>query len=64
MPIPSVDFLNLRLGIEHERWRTTAFVRNLTNERQVDFAPFTFGNAMSVGQSRPRTYGIEVAATF
>lgn len=62
--IPGVDFVNLRVGVEHERWRTTLFARNLTDERQVDFAPFAFGNALAVGQNRPRTYGVEIAVTF
>jgi iron complex outermembrane receptor protein len=63
-PIPGTDFVNLRIGVERDRWRATAFVRNLADERQVDFAPAVLGNGLAIGQSRPRSYGVEFATTF
>jgi iron complex outermembrane receptor protein len=51
------------ISLEHGQWRATAFVRNLTNVRYIDFgSTFTFGPELYY--SRPRTYGLELSFRY
>ncbi len=69
--IPSYNLLNLRAGIETEKWYVHLFVRNATDEvATLVFGPDFFGPGFGVPESaqlyrnRPRTVGIEAALRF
>ena len=57
--------LDLRAGVETDRWNLTAFIRNATDERDaIDIGGFSAGEPISVVPLRPRTFGVTVGLTF
>ncbi|NIB40695.1 TonB-dependent receptor [Pseudomaricurvus alkylphenolicus] len=60
--IDSKEYVNLRVGVEHESWTITAFGKNLLDTRQAnDFSQLGgFVRAMN----KPRSYGVEFAYRF
>ena len=59
----SYSLLNLRLGVQNERWSTALFVDNLTDER----AQMLIDNsavAQRITRNRPRTVGVNVRFNF
>ena len=63
--VPAKNFVNLRAGVQSDHYDIAAFVRNATNERQAAIAGtpnFTGGYIRD--QNEPRSYGIEVRASF
>lgn len=64
-----LTLLNLRAGVDFDRWSVVGFVNNATDE---DYDTFCFigrfiGNAMGINacqRGRPRMYGVEVSARF
>jgi iron complex outermembrane receptor protein len=62
--VPSKTFLNLRAAIENERYQVAAFVRNATDERQATLAGALLPGGYVRYQNSPRSYGIELRASF
>lgn len=63
--IPGYETLDLRAGVQTDRWSLTAFIRNATDERDaVSLGGFTPGSPISVAPLRPRTFGITLGANF
>jgi outer membrane receptor protein involved in Fe transport len=61
--------VDLRLGLENDRWSVTAYVKNLTNKAGVTNitggpAGGEFNNDFDLGITRPRTIGVTVGARF
>lgn len=64
---PPTDFVNLRAGVQSERWSFVAFCRNLTDEKTATiFTPYSSGGGTGHGRFRnqPRHYGVEISARF
>jgi len=63
--IPGYEAIDLRAGVELERFTVTAFVRNLTDSGGLtSLAAFTPGLPISVAAIRPRTFGVTLGANF
>jgi outer membrane receptor protein involved in Fe transport len=67
--LPAYASIDLRAGMESERWLAELFVRNLTNKRGITSVltldPGNYPNdAGAVGITRPRTIGLTVGARF
>ena len=63
--IPGYEAIDLRAGVELERFTVTAFVRNLTDSGGLtSLGAFTPGLAISASAIRPRTFGVTVGANF
>jgi outer membrane receptor protein involved in Fe transport len=63
--IPGYEAIDLRAGVELERFTVTAFVRNLTDSGGLtSLAAFTPGLPISVAAIRPRTFGMTLGANF
>ena len=63
----SYNLVNLRAGIETERWVFELYGRNLTNEyagNSVGGASLLPNGAVSIGVLRPRTYGLSASVRF
>ena len=67
-PVGSYTILNLRVGIDWEKWGIQLFVNNLTDERaelglgQGSISNFDFPNVRTV--NRPRTFGVALRTRF
>ncbi len=64
-PVGAKNFLNLRAGVQSDRYDIAGFVRNATDRREATLA----GSADFAGgyvryQNEPRSYGVEVKAWF
>ncbi len=57
--IPDYDMVNLRLGIQNERYEAYLFVENLTDSLGITSAG---GSGQYV--SKPRTIGLDLRARF
>jgi iron complex outermembrane recepter protein len=59
------DVVNLRVGLETERWTITAFANNLLDQRYLNevIPAIEFGGAFTSPGAR-RTYGVEAAFNF
>jgi outer membrane receptor protein involved in Fe transport len=67
--LPSYTTIDLRAGMESERWLAELYVKNLTNKRGITSVltldPGNYPNdAGAVGIIRPRTIGFTVGARF
>jgi outer membrane receptor protein involved in Fe transport len=63
--IPGYEAIDLRAGVELERFTITAFVRNLTDSGGLtSLGAFTPGLAISAAAIRPRTFGVTLGANF
>lgn len=64
--LPSYQILNLRTGIESDRYTITLFADNITDEKAIygpqEFA--IFGSLVDYTVNRPRTIGVELSARF
>ena len=55
-----VDLVDLRLGVENDRWSVTAWSKNLTNEKyNAEFSPGGF-----LFRALPRRYGVDFTYKF
>jgi iron complex outermembrane receptor protein len=64
-PVPAKNFLNLRAGVQNEHYEITAFARNATDEREATLVgPVIPGFGYLRFQNEPRSYGVEVRASF
>jgi len=64
LPSPAKNFLNLRAGVQNGRYDIAAFVRNVTNEREQTQAGVAVAGGFLRFQNEPRSYGVEVKASF
>jgi iron complex outermembrane receptor protein len=64
LPSPAKDFLNLRAGFFNERYDIALFVRNLTDRREQTQAGVEAAGGFLRFQNEPRSYGVEVKASF
>jgi len=67
--LPSYTSIDLRAGIESDRWLAQVYVRNLTNKRGIasviTLDPGNYPNdAGAIGITRPRTIGVTLGARF
>ncbi len=63
--VSAVGFMNIRIGIENNRWRSTLFVKNALNKRTIENAlNLRPSGAYLRGQNLPRSYGIELSYKF
>jgi hypothetical protein len=63
----SFGLINLRGGVEWERWSLEIYGQNLTNERgsnSTGGASSLPNGATTIGLIRPRTYGIQIGVNF
>jgi iron complex outermembrane receptor protein len=64
-PVGAKNYVNLRGGVQNERYDIAAFVRNATDERQATFAGSdNFAGGYIRYQNAPRSYGVEVKVMF
>ena len=64
-PLGAKNYVNLRLGVHNERFEIAAFVRNATDERQAALAGAeNFAGGYGRFQNDPRSYGVELKASF
>ncbi len=63
-PIPSANFVNLRTGVAFGRYEVMGYMRNATDERIATFAGVIAGGGYVRSQNEPRSYGIDVRASF
>lgn len=64
-PVGAKNYLNVRLGMHSERYDIAAFVKNATDERQAILAGAdNFAGGYGRFQNDPRSYGIELKASF
>jgi iron complex outermembrane receptor protein len=67
--MPSYTTVDLRAGVETDRWLLQAYVKNLTNKRGItsilEVNPGTYPNdAGAIGINRPRTIGLTAGVRF
>lgn len=62
--IPDKTFVNLRLGVEFDRYRITAFARNALNTRQTEIDLFPVAGGFVRARNKPRSLGVEGVVTF
>ncbi len=65
--LKSYGLVDLRLGLENERYALTAFVRNVGDERaqySATGSALTLTNQELITTARPRTFGITASAKF
>ena len=63
--VPAKNYLNLRAGVRSDRYEIAAFMRNATDTRQATLAGiFIPGFGAIRYQNEPRSYGVEVRASF
>ncbi len=60
--LPSYDIVDLRAGIEDERWTLAFYVKNLSDERAMT-AVQTYSN-LTATLNTPRTIGASLTANF
>jgi iron complex outermembrane receptor protein len=58
------DFLNLRIGIENDRWQLTAYGSNLLDTRMATTQVISLAGGFERSQNRPRGYGIELTYRY
>lgn len=65
---PAYATVDIRLGLQNDRWMVLAYVKNLTNKAgvtNVSGGPGTeYGDNFDLGLIRPRTIGVTVGAKF
>jgi outer membrane receptor protein involved in Fe transport len=67
-PLGAYDVGDLRAGLTHKGWTLTAFVKNVGDERGVlaiaPLTPFPSLSPYSAAIIQPRTFGIDLSASF
>jgi iron complex outermembrane receptor protein len=63
-PVAAKNYVNLRAGFENSRYNISAFVRNLTNERQATYPGSITAGGYIRYPNEPRSYGVEARVTF
>ena len=61
--IDAVDLINVRIGLQAERWSVQGFVNNIADE-QFPIDPASFGAFFLRDYSDPRAAGVEVSYRF
>jgi iron complex outermembrane recepter protein len=60
-----VSLVDLRLGLQGERWTLTAWSKNLTNKiYNAEFSPGNVGGAGFLWRDLPRRYGLDLDYRF
>jgi iron complex outermembrane recepter protein len=60
-----VSLVDLRLGLQAERWTVTAWSKNLTNKiYNAEFSPGNVGGAGFLWRALPRRYGVDLDYRF
>lgn len=63
--VPAKNFVNLRAGVQNDRYEIAAFMRNATDERQATIKGIGIPDFGFIRyQNEPRSYGVEVRASF
>ncbi len=63
IPQPAHNNLNLRVGVENDRWQVALFAENLTNEVEKLNVTQLYGR-FSTDLARPRTIGVKVGTRW
>ncbi len=63
-PTPAYSAFGLQAGIDFDRFKLSAYVRNLTNTRGLEAVAFTTLTAAKAVVIEPRTIGMAVSASF
>jgi iron complex outermembrane recepter protein len=63
-PIGAKNFVNLRAGLQNDRWEIMGFAHNLTDRRTATMEGATFAGGYVRYDNEPRSYGVEVKAHF
>ena len=59
----SKDYVDLRLGLQTEKWDVTGFINNVTDERAYSNYAYS-GQQGNYLPNEPRTYGVEMSYRF
>jgi iron complex outermembrane receptor protein len=62
--VPAKTFVNLRAGVQNDHYSIMAFVRNATDEREPTIVGVAGIGGFIRYQNEPRSYGVEVKASF
>jgi iron complex outermembrane recepter protein len=62
--IGAKNFVNLRAGLQNDRWEIMGFAHNLTDRRTATMEGATFAGGYVRYDNEPRSYGVEVKAHF
>ena len=62
--MPAYTVLGLQAGIDFERFKLSAYVRNLTNSRGIAAVAFSSLTEAKAVVNEPRTFGVSVSASF
>ncbi len=64
LQVPAKNFLDARLGVENDRYSVMAFTRNAFDVREAQFGGVNFAGGFVRGANAPRSYGVELRATY
>jgi iron complex outermembrane recepter protein len=64
LPSPAKNFVNLRAGVQNERYDIAAFVKNATDRREQTQAGVAAAGGFLRFENQPRSYGIEIRMSF
>ncbi len=62
-PVHAYNVVNLRVGVQHQQWRLTTYIDNLTGDESNTYAfgnPFLLGHVGQQTPPPPRTFGLNL----